>query len=78
LLISDSEIYIGDIIVMKQITDDDNIIGRPKYIQNATKLAMENVMIVFNIILAAFLHYIMCLLRLVKISEVAKGSLEAL
>jgi len=44
----------GDIIVMKQITDDDNIIGKPKYIQNATKLAMENVMIVFNIIWSPF------------------------
>jgi hypothetical protein len=41
LLISDSEIYIGDIIVLKQITDDDNIMGRPKYIQSATKLAMD-------------------------------------
>jgi hypothetical protein len=41
LLISDSEIYGGDIIVLKQITDDDNIMGRPKYIQSATKLAMK-------------------------------------
>jgi hypothetical protein len=41
LLILNSEIYIGDIIVLKQITDDDNIMGKPKYIQSATKLAME-------------------------------------
>jgi hypothetical protein len=41
LLISDSEAYIGDIIVLKQITDDDNIMGRTKYIQSPTKLVME-------------------------------------
>ncbi len=41
MLISDSEIYIGDIIVLKQITDDDNIMGRPKYSQSATKLVMD-------------------------------------
>jgi len=41
LIILDNEIYTRDIIVMKQITDDDNIMGKPKYIQTATKLAME-------------------------------------
>ncbi len=41
LLISDSEIYIGDIIVLKQIIDDDNIMGKPKFIQSTTKLAMD-------------------------------------
>jgi hypothetical protein len=28
-------------MVLKQIIDDDNIMGKPKYIQNKTKLAME-------------------------------------
>ncbi len=41
MLISDSEIYTEDIIMLKQITDDDSIMGKPKYIQSATKLAME-------------------------------------
>jgi hypothetical protein len=41
MLIWDNEIYIGDIIVLKQITNDDNIMGKPKYIQSKTKLTME-------------------------------------
>jgi hypothetical protein len=41
VLILDSEIYIGDLIMLKQITNDDNIMGKPKHIQSATKLAME-------------------------------------
>lgn len=51
IMISDSELYTGDLSVLKQIVGNDSIQGRAKYIQGAFDIAQTgNVMVVANVL----------------------------